>query len=642
MSRPHVSDPITDLITGVTLVGLLLITFAIYWPGCFGVFILDDFPNLEPLGRYLSADTQDRLVTFVMSGRAGNTGRPLALASFLINDFSWPSDPWPFKYTNVLIHALNGALVFWVTLLLCRINPRLSSTYRLFIPLAVTGAWLLHPLHVATVLYVIQRMALLATLFMLVGLVCYIKGRMSSQRKPFVGLALMTVGIVTGGGLGILSKELAVLLPVYVLAIEYILLVHVPRPSFWRLWSFGFLWLPITGVVGWHIVNMHKILAGYAARPFTLQERLLTEPRVLWDYLAQILIPRRSGTGLFHDDFVVSHSLVEPITTLVACIGILFVVVVALAVVKRLPLFSFAVFWFLGGHLLESTVVGLELYFEHRNYLPMFGPIFAIVYGLVHLPVAIGRFSYAVIIVFVSLSALATWQNTTLWARPTLLAETWADEHPTSVRAQQFSANFWSLVGRYDMAKERLARMINLNPKATSAHLALLQMTCLSNEQVSSVDFSNILAALRHGDSDTAVPVTIQKIASLMRKGNCPGLTYRHLDQIIVSLLENNNFKGRPKLAGNLYYVSANLHAARRDVESAAKALELAMKYDQTVDLALTRVSVLLSAGRFDQALQALEQARDIDRRSKFGVPSRAKDIDRWERYIVEQKIKSR
>src|SRR5688572_21721234 len=92
--------PLTLLLAGATL-----------WPALGGPFLFDDLGNLERLaivGGELDWDhVRDYLASF-----PGAVGRPLAALSFLLNDLGWPSDPWSFKLTNLLLHLLNGVLVF--------------------------------------------------------------------------------------------------------------------------------------------------------------------------------------------------------------------------------------------------------------------------------------------------------------------------------------------------------------------------------------------------------------------------------------------------------------------------------------------------------------------------------------------------
>ncbi|MBT8367983.1 MAG: tetratricopeptide repeat protein, partial [Deltaproteobacteria bacterium] len=108
---------------------------------------------------------------------------------------------------------------------------------------------------------------------------------------------------------------------------------------------------------------------GYEARPYTLSERLLTEPRIVLYYLSQIFYPIPTRLSIEHD-VVISTSLFQPWTTLPAILLTLLTIGFAIMQVHKRPLIALAILFFFLNHIIESTVFPLELIFEHRNYLP--------------------------------------------------------------------------------------------------------------------------------------------------------------------------------------------------------------------------------------------------------------------------------
>jgi hypothetical protein len=304
-----------------TFLLLLAATLAIYWPGLDGDFMFDDYPNLAPLGHYGEITTLEDAGRFVGQGFAGPTGRPVALLSFLLDANHWPADPRPFKHTNLLIHLLNGTVLFAVILLLLRQSrenlPRQTLNW---VALSATALWLLHPLHVSTTLYIVQRMTQLSTLFVLLGLLGYLMARPLISTHPVRGHLLATASLAVFGLLALFSKENAILLPLLVLVMELTFL-HDRPPDTSRTWKVIVLGLPSLLVVG-YLVRAGFRPEAYLLRDFTLGERLLTEPRVLFSYLYQLFVPRMEGYGLFGDSFPVSRSLTEPWTTLPALAGL--------------------------------------------------------------------------------------------------------------------------------------------------------------------------------------------------------------------------------------------------------------------------------------------------------------------------------
>ena len=115
--------------------------------------------------------------------------------------------------------------------------------------------------------------------------------------------------------------------------------------------------------------HLFSFLGGYQKRVFTLEQRLLTEPRVIWFYLSLLFYPIPSRLSLVHD-FAISQSLLEPVTTLISVLAIVALLLGATVYARRWPLIAFCVIFFFLNHLIESTILPLELVFEHRNYIP--------------------------------------------------------------------------------------------------------------------------------------------------------------------------------------------------------------------------------------------------------------------------------
>src|ERR1051325_8574616 len=84
----------------------LLATALAYWPALRGPFLFDDLRNLPLLARAGGIVDWPTFALWTFGGTAGGFGRPLAMATFLLNDVGWPSDPWSFKYTNLMLHLL--------------------------------------------------------------------------------------------------------------------------------------------------------------------------------------------------------------------------------------------------------------------------------------------------------------------------------------------------------------------------------------------------------------------------------------------------------------------------------------------------------------------------------------------------------
>jgi len=628
---------------GACLYAVLLTVVWLYWPGLDGAFMLDDEPHLSELKQVGTRQNPDDVRRFVLGGRASSLGRPLAMASFLLNDVSWPTDPWSFKYTNVMIHALTGVLLFWLAFKIARLQRRDTAVAGL-VALLASAAWMLHPLNVSTVLYVIQRMTEIAALCTVAGLLAYTHGRTIAEQRPIPGYLWMSAGIGLGTIVGTLAKETAALLPLYALVLEFTLLrnARLGPPRGWTAWAFAFLYLPLLALGAYLLLHFDSSFRAYVWRPFDMPERLLTEPRILLKYLSLILVPRRAGSGVYHDDYAASTGLLDPPYTALALGAMAALLALAFAARRRAPVFSFAVLWFFAGHLLEAGIIPLELYFEHRNYLPMFGPLFALIWYGVQYARRGHSLVYAALAAFVVLSGVVTWQRATLWGNGVALAETWAAEHPESVRANQYAAHFWARYGRYKQASHYLNRILEFAPNSSGTLMGLVLLDC-HEANLDSRDMDRIAERLKTGTRDFAGPESLNRVVELYAKHDCRPVSGSELQKLADAMIVNPMFRDG-FVQAQLYYLKARIFAADGNLDAAVRYLQLAYSKGPNVDIALRETEYLLSAGLFDDALAALGRARAADSRGRVAKGLRAGLIDDWERVVhrlIEEKRRS-
>ncbi|HEU0153899.1 MAG TPA: hypothetical protein VFQ84_11220 [Arenimonas sp.] len=399
--------------------GLALATLAIYWPGLTGAFLFDDYPNIvsNPIIQIQSLDWAS--IRQAARGYVpGEIGRPLATIGFALDFLAWGKNPWGYKLHSVIVHSVNALLVFALVRRLLQVpaagwqgrNTTLAAA-------AIALLWAAHPLQVSTVLYVVQRMEMLCHTFVLLGLLAYLHGRLRQQAGQAGAGWLVFSALLAMAGL--LAKESAALFPVYTLALELTLLRFAGQgPAFAKRMAWAYGLATGLGALVFFLVVLPPQLApeAYAYRPFTLDERLLTQLRVLPMYLGQILFPLPRYMVFYYDQIEPSRSLLEPMTTLLG--GGLIVGLLALAAVlrQRAPLVSLGILWFFGAHFITSNVLPLEMAFEHRNYFALLGILLALADLLRRVPVqdtqtgkALMAGIVTVFVVFLCVIRAATW-----------------------------------------------------------------------------------------------------------------------------------------------------------------------------------------------------------------------------------------
>lgn len=475
------------------LAGVLALatTALIYWPGLGGPFVFDDLPSIIEMPALRISDLSfHSLRDAALAQKSSFFGRPVAMLSFALNYYFADArfSAVAYKLTNLVIHFVNGIALYWLCLRLLQrqhaTHQTAFSTKQLpWLSLGVCALWLVHPLNLTSVLYIVQRMTSLASLFVIAGLLGYVIGREQLLRGQKRGFLIMLASLLVFGGLAIFSKEIGVLLLPYMFVIEIVFYrfaapQHLRRPlkAFWL----ALLALPAAAVLLILAVQPESLLGvfNYQYRDFSLTERLLTEPRALWFYLRLILLPDIAQMGIYHDDFAVSRGLFDPPSTVFALLGIAALLALAVTSYRRHPILSFAIAWFLVGHSLESTILPLELVHEHRNYLPQFGILFALVYYLTYPYARLTKsltLRQGLVVLILALFAGITYARALDWKDEWTLYNKDVLNHPTSPRARTMLGIILHDNKQYAAAEVHFRKAAELDPHDSKAILRLAQ-----------------------------------------------------------------------------------------------------------------------------------------------------------------------
>ncbi|MCI0423295.1 MAG: tetratricopeptide repeat protein [Acidobacteria bacterium] len=421
-------------------------------------------------------------LSFVLTSEIAGK-RPLAYLSFAINHYFSGLEVRAYHWTNFALHLAN-TLVVWV--LVGKITacclPQLDKWLPIAFSFFVAALWSTNPLQTQAVTYVVQRMTLLAALFFLLSFVLYLKFRASNSPKE---KTLWLLGSSSSALLAFASKENTFILPAVLAAYEWLVSPNPPRllkrPRLLvglAAANVGFL---LFLFVQYKILD--RILGGYAAREFTLFQRILTQPRVVVDYLSLFLLPLPSRMALHHE-VEISKSLFSPATTLVAYLFLGSMVTAAIFLRRRHPMAVFWVSWFFITLLIESTVLPLELMFEHRLYLPSTGLVACIMYpGLLWLQSS-SRQNWIRVLSLVGLTLIAglwicwTVERNRVWSDDVTL---WTDnlqKYPNSARVLNNLGTAQAAAGQTLLAEELFRKALTLKPEFTEvrSNLALIEL----------------------------------------------------------------------------------------------------------------------------------------------------------------------
>ena len=332
-------------------------------------FVFDDNMNIQNnTSIRLGKLTTENIVTAVSESHLRS--RPIANISFALNYYFHQYNVTGYHVVNVLIHVTTGIfLYFFVKTTLHLPLLHFKDTTATWIASFTVLLWLVHPLHTQSVTYIVQRMNSMASMFYVLSMLLYIRGRLTLDKRR---RWLLFTGCILAGILAIGSKEIALTIPFFLLLYEWYFFQDLSFVWFKKyLISFAgvMVFLALSALMYMGTETLHNILVVPDDFDFTLTERVLTEFRVVIVYLKLLLFPHPSQLNIDYD-FPLSRSLFDPISTLFALGTIIGMFGLALYISKKERLLSFCVLWFFGNLVIESSVIMLDILFEHRTYLP--------------------------------------------------------------------------------------------------------------------------------------------------------------------------------------------------------------------------------------------------------------------------------
>lgn len=433
-------------------------------------FVFDDV-LLAGSNRLHATSAGDLLDVLMAPGLPRRLGR----LSFAVNHYLGGLDPLGYHLGNLVLHVLNGLLLFGLTLVIVERLRAVERRTAAGLAFAGTLLWLVHPLQTQAVTYVYQRFTVLCATFFLGCLASYLAGREARGTRR---LALLGAAAVLGGA-ALLTKENAGALPLVLLLLHLL----VPRrgegraPGGRRLEGRALSALAVAAA-GLVAIAAHYLgprfrelmAADYGRRGFTLEERLLTEVRVVFHYLGLIAWPD-PGRLMLDYDYPPSRSLLDPPTTLLGLAALGALLAAALWAGRRHPLWSLAVLWYFANLAIESSVVPLDLVAEHRAYVPSMLPVVALVAVVGQALVVRGSSRLAVVLagaLALALSA-ATHVRNEVWRDDLTFWRDNARKAPGRARVRVNLGKAWLDRGQWAPARRELEAALALDASSVDA-----------------------------------------------------------------------------------------------------------------------------------------------------------------------------
>ena len=451
-----------------------------YYNSVNGPFYYDDFDNIVA---HPPVHAREFSINELIVKPASRRARPIPMISFALNFYFGQLNPFGYHIVNIAIHLISVIILFYllrITLIVADREKRYKEEEYSMFAFWAALLWALSPLHTNSVTYIVQRMNLFTTLFSLLAMLLYVKGRwislfsgdLKSRRASLLPLLFYILSLLAWF-FALLSKQNAVLLPFMILIYEWFFFadLRINRKKIPILLSFLLLlcsFFVFLSYLWYNLSPIDAVLSTYQNKDFTVMERLYTEMRVIWVYLSLIYLPLASKMHLVYN-FAISASLFNPWTTFTSFLGIIAVIILLFKIVKTQRVLSFSVLWFFIMIFMESSFVGVEVIYEHKTYMPS---------AFLFLPLVLFLFQYfskqrvACILLFIYAAYFSylTIQRNDIWSDPVAF---WGDNYkksPGEKRVMLNYANALHLAARNSEALVIYRKLIDMEPEFALAY----------------------------------------------------------------------------------------------------------------------------------------------------------------------------
>jgi hypothetical protein len=374
--------------------------------------------------------------------------------------------------------------------------------------------------------------------------------------------------------------------------------------------------LPGVVAVAW---QLPKLLGpgAYAARSFTMGERLLTEGRVLVDYLHWTLLPNLNRLSLYHDTYPVSHGLWSPPTTAFAWLLLAALLAAMWWLRNRRPLVALGIAWFFVAQLLTATVVPLELVYEHRNYFASLGVFLAVGDLLLRAPRgdALRRVGIVVagclLLVYAGTTALRALE----WQSPLRFSLSEAAKDPQSARATYDVARTYIILSDYradspytPQARVALERAMQAPGASPLPEAAAIIFASRVHAPLSPAWWSSLQDKLRHQPIGPQQTSSLASLVDCSIKGGCR-LPQEDMVATFLAALERGPNPEVMNIYGNYALnVLADPNLAMR------LWTETARRAPNVVQYQVTLARMYIASGQPDRAAGPIARIRSLGR----------------------------
>lgn len=441
-------------------IAIAILGIVVYSNTFHAAFHYDDFSNFAANREvHIQELSIDRILDFWW------LDRPLALLTFGLNYYLGGLNVEGYHAVNIGIHIMSGILLYLFLYETIKNAPAVGDTYSrnaVWIALLSAMMWISNPVQIQAVTYIVQRMTSMASLFYILALLLFVKGRLITGIKRWSYWVLSLLSFF----LSLCSKEIAVTLPLLIAVYEVCLF---KKRGVGELFKGKAVYLLLGGVAAliWIAISSFDLSIFVPRLGFPLKERIYTESRVIIYYITLLLFPLPERMSLSYD-FPLSRTLFVPFTTWISMVMIAGCLVYSIYRLRKHPLLSFFILWFLITISAESLVPGLELVFEHRLYFPSmaFFPLLTISsVGIWKRKDFYIKYLIALVAIIILAFSVSTYKRNSFWIDGSSIYADSVRKYPNSLEARMNMGVYYLNKYMADEAIEQFERAKDLNPR---------------------------------------------------------------------------------------------------------------------------------------------------------------------------------
>jgi len=597
---------------------MLAVVFLVYANTLQNPFVFDDFIAI-------TKNKNIRLTSFSLWELVGSprqsiySTRPVAMMSFALNYALHQYEPFGYHLINIFIHLFSGIFLYYFIKITCKavslqtFKSVEKKPYGIsFIAYAAAFLWLVNPVQTQSISYVVQRMNSMAAMFFILSMLLYAKSRLTltkNRKRQLLAGCLLSAILAVG------SKENAAVLPAFIFLYEWYFFRDLSVPWFKRRALFLGMVLLFICLLGFLFLGgqpIEKMAAKYATKNFTIDQRLLTEARVMIYYLSLIVYPHPSRLNIDYN-FPLSFSILNPVSTLFSFIVIGVMIWLAIRIARKNRIISFCIIWYFGNLIIESSIIPIDIIYEHRVYLPSMLIILAL-FILFYQNLRQKRIAILVFFAVVPVWSFWTMERNKVWQDEAVLWADAAKKSPDKARPHINLADVLIARGKVSEAIRHGEIALRIDPDSAAAHI---------NMGSALLSFGKIDAAIHHFERVLQIsPYDHQAHNNLGLALVCKGKLEAAIEHFQKAIQVKPNFtKARLHLNKALELHNA-IYGAAHDFENALQALDIdeATLSEKINSLHSKKLRLEKSLQKYQTAISRLRKSNRLDSNQIEGV----------------------